>query len=203
MKKLLILVLLSQGYAGAQVQGPSIHLKEAIKDFPRSELQLKTNGPVSIEVNQGALTAYETLAEMAGLNILVDRDFRSEGHRAESVDDDAGEAGHLCDVFIDVDGIAIAGCFRIAIGLIVVDSLRDDEVGLSSCWLDDALTRGACLRVAIAATSDERAEDHFRDALVRLVGGVERDVHGLATGLGFDRSDLGGGVDDIAGANRA
>ena len=53
-----------------------IRLKEAIADFPRSQLQLKTNGPVSIEVNQGERAAYEKLAEIAGLNIMIDPDFR-------------------------------------------------------------------------------------------------------------------------------
>src|SRR5262245_8164018 len=76
MKKLLLsVVLLVQGSALAQGPQP-IRLKEAIADFPRSQLQLRTNGPVSIEVNQGERAAYEKLAEIAGLNIMIDPDFR-------------------------------------------------------------------------------------------------------------------------------
>jgi hypothetical protein len=77
MKKLLIiLALFVQGSALAQSPLRPIGLKEAIADFPRSQLQLKTNGPVSIDVNQGARVAYETLAEIAGLNVVFDPDFR-------------------------------------------------------------------------------------------------------------------------------
>src|SRR5262249_51082197 len=76
MKKLLLIVaLLVQGSTLAQGPQP-IRLKEAIADFPRSQLQLTTNGPVSIEVNQGERAAYEKLAEIAGLNIIIDPDFR-------------------------------------------------------------------------------------------------------------------------------
>ena len=77
MKKLLIVVLLVQGSALAQVANSQIPLKEAIKDFPRSELQLKTNGPVSIDIDRGARAGYEALAEIAGLNIRFDPDFRN------------------------------------------------------------------------------------------------------------------------------
>src|SRR5258708_26828271 len=48
---------------------------------------------------------------------LVDRDFRRERHRAEAVDDDAGEARHLRDVFIDVNRIGIAGRLGVTEGL--------------------------------------------------------------------------------------
>jgi len=76
MKKLLLsVVLLVQGSVLAQGPQP-IRLKEAIADFPRSQLALRTNGPVSIEVNQGERAAYEKLAEIAGLNIMIDPDFR-------------------------------------------------------------------------------------------------------------------------------
>src|SRR5262245_41437579 len=76
MKKFfLIAVLLVQ--TSALAQGPQpIRLKEAIADFPRSQLQLKTNAPVSIDGNQGERAAYEKLAEIAGLNIMIDPDFR-------------------------------------------------------------------------------------------------------------------------------
>jgi len=78
MKALLpILVLFVYGSAIAQPV-PKFNLKEAIADFPRSQLELRTQGPVSIEVNQGARAAYETLAETAGLNIVFDADFRDD-----------------------------------------------------------------------------------------------------------------------------
>src|SRR5262245_60774222 len=76
MKKLLLIaLLLAQGSALAQGPQP-LRLKEAIADFPRSQLQLKTNGPVSTEVNQGERAAYQELAKIAGLNIVFDPDFR-------------------------------------------------------------------------------------------------------------------------------
>jgi hypothetical protein len=78
MKKLLpsLLLLFVQGYAEAQGPAARVSLKETIKDFPRFQLELKTNGPVSVDVNQGTGAAYRTLAEMAGLNIVFDPDFR-------------------------------------------------------------------------------------------------------------------------------
>jgi type II secretory pathway component GspD/PulD (secretin) len=80
MNKLLwIAVLLVQGSALAQRPQP-IRLKDAVADFPRSQLQLKTNGPVSIEVNQGDRAAYEQLAKIAGLNIVIDPDFRDSAN---------------------------------------------------------------------------------------------------------------------------
>jgi hypothetical protein len=69
-KALLVLVLLAHGIAEAQGPGQRIRLKEAVVDFPRSQLQLKTNGPVSMEVNQGARAAYEALGELAGINVV-------------------------------------------------------------------------------------------------------------------------------------
>jgi hypothetical protein len=68
-------VLLVPGFVLAQGPQP-IRLKDAVADFPRSQLQLKTNGPVSIDVNNGERAAYEQLAEIAGLNIVIDPDFR-------------------------------------------------------------------------------------------------------------------------------
>ena len=76
MKKFsLIVMLLVQGTAFAQSPQP-IRLKEAVADFPRNQLQLKTTGPISLQVNQGDRAAYEMLAEIAGLNIVIDSDFR-------------------------------------------------------------------------------------------------------------------------------
>ena len=75
-KLLLVLALFVHGPAQAQGIGQPIRLKEAVADFPRSRLQLKTTGPVSIEVNQGARAAYESLGELAGINVIIDPDFR-------------------------------------------------------------------------------------------------------------------------------
>jgi hypothetical protein len=78
MKKLLLsaFVLLWQGSALAQGPQP-LRLKDAIADFPRSQLQLKSNGPVSLDVDQGERDAYQKLGEIAGLNVVFDPDFRN------------------------------------------------------------------------------------------------------------------------------
>ncbi len=81
----LIVVLFVQ--ASALAQGPQlIRLKEATADFPRSQLQIKTNGPVSIDVSQGERAAYEKLAGMAGLNIVIDPDFRDSSAGSFRID---------------------------------------------------------------------------------------------------------------------
>jgi hypothetical protein len=89
MKKFLwIALLLVQGSALAQ-RPQQIRLKDAFADFPRSQLQLKTNGPVSIDVSQGDRAAYEQLAEIAGLNLVIDPDFRDSSNgptRIENAD---------------------------------------------------------------------------------------------------------------------
>jgi hypothetical protein len=77
MKKFVfVAALLLQGSALAQGLQP-LRLKETIGDFPRNQLQLKTNGPVTLDVNQGEQAAYETVAEIAGLNVVFDPDFRN------------------------------------------------------------------------------------------------------------------------------
>src|SRR5262245_59808904 len=90
MQKLaLTLVLLVQGSAMAQSPVQPIRLKEAIADFPRSQLELKTNGPVSLDGTRGARAAYEMVAEIAGLNIVFDPDFSGSSNvpiRIENVD---------------------------------------------------------------------------------------------------------------------
>src|SRR5437868_8950567 len=58
-------------------QTNAVRLSDAVKDFPRSELHPAANGPVSVEANQDARAAFEFLAAAAGLNLIVDRDFRS------------------------------------------------------------------------------------------------------------------------------
>ena len=77
MKRMLFfVVLLVQGSAYGQISAQTIRLKDAVADFPRSQLQLKTKGPISLEVNQGERAAYESLAAIAGLNVIIDPDFR-------------------------------------------------------------------------------------------------------------------------------
>src|SRR5262245_26246795 len=77
MKKLLLaFALLVEGFALAQGPIQPIRLKEAIADFPRSQLQLKTNGPINFDMNQGERATYEALAEVAGINVVIDPDFR-------------------------------------------------------------------------------------------------------------------------------
>jgi hypothetical protein len=89
MKKfLLIAVLFIQGSALAQSPQP-IRLKDAVADFPRNQLQLKTNGPVSLAMDQGERAAYQALADLAGLNVIFDADFRDSAggpFRVENVD---------------------------------------------------------------------------------------------------------------------
>jgi type II secretory pathway component GspD/PulD (secretin) len=89
MKKFLLIVL-SLVPVSALAQGlQPLRLKETIADFPRSLLQLKTNGPVSLDVNQGEQAAYKQLAEIAGLNIVFDPDFRNSANapfRIENAD---------------------------------------------------------------------------------------------------------------------
>lgn len=68
---------------------PPLHLKEAVRDFPRSQLQLKVSGPISIELNQATRASYEILADLAGLNVIFDPDIQSgffEPLRLENVD---------------------------------------------------------------------------------------------------------------------
>src|SRR5262245_4888110 len=75
-KLLLVLALFVHGNALAQGTSQPIRLKESIADFPRSQLQLKTNGPFTIDVNVGARAVYEALGELAGINVVFDPDFR-------------------------------------------------------------------------------------------------------------------------------
>ena len=78
---LLTLILQSQGSAlppPAPATLPPFRLKEAVRDFPRSQLQLKHSDPVSVDLNQSARASYETLAEIAGVNIIFDRDFQND-----------------------------------------------------------------------------------------------------------------------------
>ena len=78
---LLTLILQLQGSAvppPTRATLPSFRLKEAVRDFPRSQLQLKHSDPVSVDLNQSARASYETLAELAGVNIIFDRDFQND-----------------------------------------------------------------------------------------------------------------------------
>src|SRR5215475_7319652 len=77
MKKFVfVAALLVQGSALAQGLQP-LRLKETVGDFPRNQLQLKTNGPVTLDVDHGEHAAYETVAEIAGINVVFDPDFRN------------------------------------------------------------------------------------------------------------------------------
>src|SRR6516164_8811785 len=66
---LLGLMLLLQGTA-------TTHLKDAVHEFPQSMLQPKVSGPMSIDLKPSARASYQALADIAGLNILFDPDFR-------------------------------------------------------------------------------------------------------------------------------
>src|SRR5437773_657173 len=59
-----------------QASPTPLRLKEAVRDFPRSQLQLKA-GSIPINVNQDSRAAYEALAEMAGVAVIFDPDFRT------------------------------------------------------------------------------------------------------------------------------
>jgi hypothetical protein len=89
MKKfLLIAALFIQSSALAQTPQP-IRLKDAVADFPRNQLQLKTNGPVLLAVDHGERAAYQWLGDLAGLNVIFDPDFRDSAggpFRIDNVD---------------------------------------------------------------------------------------------------------------------
>src|ERR1019366_7682570 len=74
-------------------------------------------------------------SRVAGAEI-VDRDLRRKRHRAKAMHDDARQARHLRDVFIVMDRVAIAGGLGVAVGLILVDGLRDLKDRLTAVWLD-------------------------------------------------------------------
>jgi hypothetical protein len=75
MRNLLLLLLLLCGTARAQSPGKPVGLKEAVAEFPRSQLQFNRTGPVSLEINQGIRAGYEALGEFAGINVIFDPDF--------------------------------------------------------------------------------------------------------------------------------
>jgi general secretion pathway protein D len=43
---------------------------------PQSQLEPKTRGPIDVHMNQDSKVAFETLAELAGFNVIFDPDFR-------------------------------------------------------------------------------------------------------------------------------
>src|ERR1019366_1656131 len=128
-------------------------------------------------------------SRVAGAEI-VDRDLRRKRHRAKAMHDDARQARHLRDVFIDMDRVAIAGGLGVAVGLILVDGLRDREDRLAAIGLDGARFRGRGF--AVSSASNKSDEECFIDRLAFLVGGVQLDGHGLTGGLGFDRNNFCG-----------
>src|SRR5436309_10721566 len=78
MRRLLLTAILAAfgsavGMAQAQV---ALGRKDAVKDFPRSQLQPQITRPISIELNQSVRSCYETLSAMASMNILFNPDVR-------------------------------------------------------------------------------------------------------------------------------
>lgn len=55
-------------------------MKEATRTDPSvgSQLDAKVSGPIDIHITQESKTAFETLAQLAGLNVIFDPDFRSQ-----------------------------------------------------------------------------------------------------------------------------
>src|SRR5438034_11798076 len=95
---LLALILQLQGSAvppPTRATLPPFRLKAAVRDFPRSQLQLKHSDPVSVDLNQSARASYETLAELAGVDNIFDGDFQNDFFPPMRVaEDDILEAFH-------------------------------------------------------------------------------------------------------------
>jgi hypothetical protein len=76
----LFCAVLLQGTASPQTAPPAtlppLLLKDTIQDFPRSQLQINLSDPITTDLNQNTRTAYETLAQMAGWNVVFDSEFR-------------------------------------------------------------------------------------------------------------------------------
>ncbi len=111
-RPLLSLMLLLQGTAVPPTTSVSVsppRLKEAVRDFTRSILQPKVSGPISVDLNHGSRASYQTLGDLAGLNIIFDRDFRDSSFKPVHVDNsDIVEAiDHLSELtgnFVEVIG---------------------------------------------------------------------------------------------------
>jgi hypothetical protein len=83
------------------VQGTAIpHLKDAVHEFPRSMLQPKVSGPMSIDLKPSARASYLALADIAGLNIIFDPDFRDKSLAPAHLDN--------ADVFDAFDRVSAA-----------------------------------------------------------------------------------------------
>src|SRR5579862_814228 len=83
------LMLLMQGATAprtATVSTTPVHLKDAVREFPRSMLQPRTTGPISMDLNQSAKASYLTLAGIAGLNVLFDPDVRDRPYTSFHVE---------------------------------------------------------------------------------------------------------------------
>src|SRR5580700_1440962 len=96
-----------------------------------------------------------------------------------------------------MDGIEIARRLLVAVGLILVDLLRD-----GGHWLAALRLRHPRIGTAFAAAADESVKQraiYFRTGLILR---EELDHQGFAAGLGLDRSDPGAGGEVIAGPNR-
>src|SRR5262245_18393991 len=81
MKALLLTLALVTQNAAPQLPQQSaplpIRLKDAIKDFPRSEFQPTVTTPISIQLSQPTRVLYRTLADVAGINVVFDPDLRN------------------------------------------------------------------------------------------------------------------------------
>src|SRR5262249_3888870 len=71
-----IFILVLCVFSVVHAQSVPAGLADSVRLFPRSQLQVQTTAPVSVELNDDSRIAYETLAKLAGLNIIVDSSFR-------------------------------------------------------------------------------------------------------------------------------
>jgi type II secretory pathway component GspD/PulD (secretin) len=82
MKALLLTLALVAQNAAPQLPQQSaslpVRLKDAIKDFPRSQFQPTVITPISLELSQPARVVYQTLADVAGIHVVFDPDLRNE-----------------------------------------------------------------------------------------------------------------------------
>jgi hypothetical protein len=71
-----IFIVVLCAFSDAHAQSVPAGLADSVKLFPGSQLQVQATSPISIELNDDSRTAYETLAKLAGLNMIVDSSFR-------------------------------------------------------------------------------------------------------------------------------
>jgi type II secretory pathway component GspD/PulD (secretin) len=82
MKALLFTLVLVMQNAAPPSPQPSaslpIRLKDATRDFPRSQFQPPVTTPISIELNQPVRMIYQALADAARINVVFDPDLRND-----------------------------------------------------------------------------------------------------------------------------